>query len=177
MGEPGGVTFITNDGTMYEFNYIYEDTTYEDVKEFFPVITKCMFAIFGEGSIVPDGWKYVNLGMGNHLLVADEICKDFYAEIKDFKKPSEVYAIWKNKAEKVMCKRLHPKVENGITEIVFILDRSGSMAGFENDTIGGFNATIEKQKQESGKAIVSTVLFDNDTQVFTIELILKRFSQ
>ena len=51
------------------------------------------------------------------------------------------------------------------TEIVFILDRSGSMAGLEGDTIGGFNSMIEKQKQESGDALVSTVLFDNETEV------------
>ena len=51
------------------------------------------------------------------------------------------------------------------TEIVFILDRSGSMSGLEQDTIGGFNATIQKQKNESGKAIVSTVLFDHESIV------------
>ena len=52
-----------------------------------------------------------------------------------------------------------------LTELVFILDRSGSMAGLEADTIGGFNAMIEKQKKEPGEAFVSTVLFDNDSQV------------
>ena len=56
-------------------------------------------------------------------------------------------------------------MKKNLTEIVFILDRSGSMAGLENDTIGGFNAMIEKQKRESGEALVSTVLFDNDCEV------------
>ena len=56
-------------------------------------------------------------------------------------------------------------MKKNLTEIVFILDRSGSMAGLENDTIGGFNAMIEKQKQEPGEAIVSTVLFDNESVV------------
>ena len=56
-------------------------------------------------------------------------------------------------------------MKKGLTEIVFILDRSGSMSGLEKDTIGGFNTTIEKQKQEEGEAIVSTVLFDNDMEV------------
>ena len=52
--------------------------------------------------------------------------------------------------------------KNGLTEMIFILDRSGSMAGLESDTIGGFNALIEKQKkEEDGKAFVTTVLFDN----------------
>ena len=49
---------------------------------------------------------------------------------------------------------------NNITELVFILDRSGSMAGLESDTIGGFNAMLEKQKREEGVAYVTTVLFD-----------------
>ena len=56
-------------------------------------------------------------------------------------------------------------MRKNLTEIVFILDRSGSMAGLEGDTIGGFNSMIEKQKQESGDALVSTVLFDNETEV------------
>ena len=54
---------------------------------------------------------------------------------------------------------------NNITELVFILDRSGSMAGLESDTIGGFNAMIEKQKKEEGECYISTVLFDNVSEV------------
>lgn len=56
-------------------------------------------------------------------------------------------------------------MKNNITELVFILDRSGSMAGLESDTIGGFNAMIDKQKGQDGKCFVSTVLFGNDSQV------------
>lgn len=56
-------------------------------------------------------------------------------------------------------------MKKNLTEIVFILDRSGSMAGLEEDTVGGFNAMIEKQKKEPGEALISTVLFDNDSQV------------
>ena len=56
-------------------------------------------------------------------------------------------------------------MKKNLTEIVFILDRSGSMAGLENDTIGGFNAMIDKQKKEPGQVFVSTVLFDNVSQV------------
>ena len=56
-------------------------------------------------------------------------------------------------------------MKKGLTEIVFILDRSGSMGGLENDTIGGYNAMIAKQKTEEGEAIISTVLFDNETVV------------
>ena len=52
-----------------------------------------------------------------------------------------------------------------LTELVFILDCSGSMQGLERDTIGGFNAMIEKQKKEPGEALISTVLFDDQTEV------------
>lgn len=52
-----------------------------------------------------------------------------------------------------------------MTEIVFILDRSGSMSGLEKDTIGGFNSMLEKQRKEPGDAVVSTVLFDNEIEV------------
>ena len=52
-----------------------------------------------------------------------------------------------------------------MTELVFVLDRSGSMSGLETDTIGGFNSMIAKQKKEAGEAVVSTVLFDNESVV------------
>ena len=52
-------------------------------------------------------------------------------------------------------------MKNNITELVFILDRSGSMAGLVSDTIGGFNAMIEKQKKQEGECLVTTVLFDS----------------
>lgn len=55
--------------------------------------------------------------------------------------------------------------KNNITELVFILDRSGSMSGLESDTIGGFNAMIEKQRKTDGECFVSTVLFDNVSEV------------
>lgn len=56
-------------------------------------------------------------------------------------------------------------MKNNITELVFILDRSGSMAGLESDTIGGFNSLIEKQRKQDGECYVSTVLFDNVSEV------------
>lgn len=61
-------------------------------------------------------------------------------------------------------------MKKGLTELVFILDRSGSMAGLETDTIGGFNGMIEKQKKTEGEATVTTVLFDDQ-----YELIHDRF--
>jgi len=52
-------------------------------------------------------------------------------------------------------------MKKDLTELVFILDRSGSMGGLESDTIGGYNTMIEKQKKEAGEAIITTVLFDD----------------
>ena len=56
-------------------------------------------------------------------------------------------------------------MKNNITELVFILDRSGSMSGLEGDTIGGFNSLIEKQRCQEGECFVSVVLFDNESEV------------
>lgn len=62
-------------------------------------------------------------------------------------------------------------MKTGITELVFILDKSGSMAGLEGDTIGGFNAMLKKQQDEQGEAVVTTVLFDD-----TFELLHDRIN-
>lgn len=67
-------------------------------------------------------------------------------------------------------------MKKGLTEIVFILDRSGSMSGLEADTIGGFNAMLARQKREAGRALVSTVLFDNEITVIHDRLPLNRVS-
>ena len=56
-------------------------------------------------------------------------------------------------------------MKNNLTEIVFILDKSGSMGRFAEDTVGGFNSTLESQKGKEGKALVSTVLFDDESVV------------
>ena len=56
-------------------------------------------------------------------------------------------------------------MKKGLTELVFIIDRSGSMGGMESDTIGGFNATLNAHRKEDGEAMVTTVLFDTDRSV------------
>lgn len=65
-------------------------------------------------------------------------------------------------------------MKKGLTEMVFILDRSGSMCGLEKDTIGGFNSLIEKQKKEDGEAFVSTILFDDRTEVLHDRITLSK---
>ena len=68
-------------------------------------------------------------------------------------------------------------MKKGLTEIVFILDRSGSMAGLEADTIGGLNSLIRKQRSEAGEALISTVLFDNYTEVIHDRVPLSKISE
>jgi uncharacterized protein YegL len=65
-------------------------------------------------------------------------------------------------------------MKKNLTEMVFILDKSGSMAGLEADTIGGFNAMIERQKQADGEALVSTVLFSSRSTVIHDRVDLRR---
>lgn len=68
-------------------------------------------------------------------------------------------------------------MKKNLTEIVFILDRSGSMAGLEKDTIGGFNSLIRKQRGEDGEALISTVLFDNYSEVIHDRVPLDRIPE
>lgn len=68
-------------------------------------------------------------------------------------------------------------MKNNLTELVFILDRSGSMSGLESDTIGGFNAMIKKQKQEPDECYVSTVLFDHVSEVIHDRIPLARIQR
>lgn len=65
-------------------------------------------------------------------------------------------------------------MKKGFTELVVLLDRSGSMSGLEADTIGGFNSMIEKQKREEGDCCVSTILFDSKSRVLHDRLRLDR---
>ena len=74
------------------------------------------------------------------------------------------YKFSKQTIEEIPSKETN-NMKNKTTEIVFILDRSGSMAGLEEDTIGGFNSMIERQKKEDGEAYVSTVLFNHKSKV------------
>lgn len=67
-------------------------------------------------------------------------------------------------------------MNKNLTEIVFILDRSGSMHGLEGDTIGGFNSLLEKQKAEEGEAVVTTVLFDDKYELLHDRINIKGIS-
>lgn len=67
-------------------------------------------------------------------------------------------------------------MKTNITELVFILDRSGSMAGLESDTIGGYNSMLKKQMSDQGEAIVTTVLFDDQYQLLHDRINIKGVS-
>lgn len=64
-------------------------------------------------------------------------------------------------------------MNKNLTEIVFIIDRSGSMSGLESDTVGGFNSMIAKQKSNEGDALVTTVLFSNESQLLHDRISIK----
>jgi uncharacterized protein with von Willebrand factor type A (vWA) domain len=68
-------------------------------------------------------------------------------------------------------------MKTNLTELVFILDRSGSMSGLESDTIGGFNAMLKRQKEETGDAIVTTVLFDDKYELLHDRINIKAIAQ
>lgn len=68
-------------------------------------------------------------------------------------------------------------MKKGLTEVVFILDRSGSMGGLEADTIGGYNAMLEKQRKGEGEVVISTVLFDDKVEVLHDRLPIEKIEK
>lgn len=68
-------------------------------------------------------------------------------------------------------------MKKGLTELIFILDRSGSMGGLEQDTIGGFNAMLRRQKAQEGEANITTVLFDNQYEKIHDRVPLERVKE
>ena len=67
-------------------------------------------------------------------------------------------------------------MKKGLTELIFILDRSGSMGGLEQDTIGGFNSLLERQKKVDGEAVITTVLFDDQYELLHDRINIKGIS-
>ena len=165
MGEPGAVNFVKTDGNLYHLNYVFGDFKYEEILAVFPTLGECEFGMFGMNSKVPKGWNYVDLGMGNSLIVKSEVYPSFKKLIGKCKSAGEIYQSWIDYAENIIKSKGDIKMKNNVTELVFILDRSGSMAGLEGDTVGGFNAMIEKQKRQDGECYVSTVLFSGESFV------------
>lgn len=102
MGEPGAVYFYNKGGNLYYFNYVRSCINMNLVGELFPALALFRFGMVGIGSNVPEGWNYVNLGMGNHLIVNDAVYEEFIDCIGDEYVPSQVYRIWMEIAEKIL---------------------------------------------------------------------------
>lgn len=102
MGDAGAIVFYVKTGEAYYTNYVYGDADLNKVKELFPIFKECRFGMFGMGSIVPDGWRYVNLGMGNHLIVNDEVYEEFLKKIDVEADPVIIYQTWMKVADCIL---------------------------------------------------------------------------
>ena len=91
MVEGGAVRFVTRSGKCCRFNYLRDDLDLDDIIPYFPVLTQCHFTVFGKGSTVPEGWHYMYVGTGNHLIFAESVRERFEALIKDYKYVNEIY--------------------------------------------------------------------------------------
>ena len=105
MGEPGGVLFFDTSGQSYHFNYVFGDVEIGKVEKLFPVLSNCEFGLFGLDSQVPTGWHYVNLGMGNHLIVSDQVYPEFSRLLGSESEPSEIYGSWAEIADSILNKQ------------------------------------------------------------------------
>ena len=104
MGEPGCITWFLGDGSQFHGNYCFGDIDLAKLEKAFPVLGKCSFGLFGHDSQVPEGWKYVNLGMGNHLIVKEDYYAEFEAATKDYEDPVEYYQNWQRIAKEILRK-------------------------------------------------------------------------
>lgn len=102
MGEPGGVLFYVKSGELYHFNYVYGDVDIEKVEKMFPTLAECHFEMLGFGSFVPEGWNYVSLGMGNHLIINEKVYEKFMHEFPKDVDPVDVYRNWVEVAQKIL---------------------------------------------------------------------------
>ena len=102
MGEPGAINFITDDDNLYHLNYVFGGFKIEEIIKKFPLLAECEFGLFGIDSKVPAGWHYVNLGMGNHLIVKSEVYPMFSKLISNYKSPGQIYQNWVKHAKSVI---------------------------------------------------------------------------
>ena len=101
MGRPGEIIVVNSKPAAYSMQTYFGEVSYQDIARMFPIIKQCGFGLFGFDSEVPDGWNYVNLGMGNHLIVADEVYEEFQKLTKDCKSEPEYYQAWLDAASKI----------------------------------------------------------------------------
>lgn len=104
MGTPGIIEIVT-DQEVYYADYVNGDVTFDDLCRIFPVFDKCQFGDFGEKSMVPNGWDYVYLGMGNHLVLREDIAEKVFEKIDRNGYPEDIYASWRNIVIEIMERR------------------------------------------------------------------------
>jgi hypothetical protein len=117
MGCPGEINILTAAGRHYCMNYAYGDIDLNKFGEVFPVFKQCRFGMFGSTSEVPDGWHYLYLGMGNHLIVEDAVFDEFAVIVKDLDDPVYLYQNWYRAAVETLIPRKRSG-EKGKYEIV-----------------------------------------------------------
>ena len=102
MGVPGEIIVVNKSPRAFAMESVYGDVDVSDVVKMFPVLEQCRFGMFGLDSEVPEGWNYVNLGMGNHLIVADEVYDEFCRLTKDCKREVEYHGAWQEAAAEIL---------------------------------------------------------------------------
>jgi len=125
-GEPGGVFFFDKKGQKYHFNYLHGDVDLVKVEKLFPILGVCRFESCVLGSNVPEGWKYVNLGEGNHLIVYDAVYPEFAEIFGDEDIPYLKIRKWKVIADFILNKHKTTLYGN----LVSFIDK------LKNDSIG-----------------------------------------
>lgn len=103
MGEGGGVIIATSDDKWYHTNYAWQDFPHDLLYEIIPVLKDCVFGIFGNGSVTPEGWTYESLGCGNHLIVRSDVYEAFLEKRKDATLyPGYLYQHWMEQIKEIL---------------------------------------------------------------------------
>lgn len=165
----------------YTKRYYTIDFTLDEIREDYNFYAICQKSVpqaleaFFESTNFEDAIRNaISIGGDSDTIAAitGSIAEAYYGADDDMKETAlshldsyllEIAESFVNKFIEKEQKKMERK--NSITELVFILDRSGSMSGLEADTIGGFNSMIDKQRKEDGECYVSTVLFDSYSEV------------
>ena len=102
MPQPGTVYFITRQGRLYGFDYLYGDVELDDILPLFPPLAQSRFVAFGSGSTVPPGWHYLYLGVGNHLMIDESVYPEFQEQLIDYRNNLEVLRDWRILARRTL---------------------------------------------------------------------------
>jgi hypothetical protein len=100
MPKVGVIYFITRDCKLYGFSYLRGDVQLSDVLPLFPALSQCRFNLFGRDSKVPEGWHYMYVGVGNHLMIHGSVYPAFQEQIKDYRLVNEVSRDWRILAQR-----------------------------------------------------------------------------